>query len=402
MYKKRNNRVLLTLVLLIAGLVVGLIVLKAATRPKRPDITETESSKHQILIYKSSGGGVEFEQKWLKKETDTELKLSITDGTMVTLLIHPKSGKVLKDVTLNETDNVHNTVDYLVNDTGDGDKKRVNFVMPDKNLLMNITYADKETEPSVPAPETEAEPETTYVEQETETPYNLKLHGLTAEILTSYMGRFNDQAFLQQLGDDLYIRNEASDYRGVRDVTFSDEGYSGPKEKGNVYHYVYFNNDKDFKVLCTYFPQEDRYLFTDPNTALPVSESESQSETAAQTSTGTSAGTSAVGSYGGGSGSYGGGGSTQTGSTTVTSISLDIMQVSKNLVEFCGGKDRFYDQVFHYVELKGLSGEIVGTMDSYKIDPEKEKASFSISLSSGQTISGSYEKSSNEFSFSGL
>lgn len=398
MYKKRNNRVLLTLVLLIAGLIAGLIILKAATRPKKPQVTETETSKHQILIYKSSGGGVEFEQKWLKKETDTELKLSITDGTMVTLLIHPKSGKILKDVTLNETDNVHNTVDYLVNDTGDGDKKRVNFVMPDKDILMNITYADKETEPVLPAQETEEEPETAYVEQETETPYNLKLHGLTAEILTSYMGRFNDQAFLQQLGDDLYIRNEASDYRGVRDVTFSDEEYSGPKEKGNVYQYVFFNNDKDFKVLCTYFPQEDRYLFTDPNTALPVSESESQSETAAETSAGTASG----GSYGGGSGSYGGGGSTQTGSTTVTSISLDIMQVSKNLVEFCGGKDRFYDQVFHYVELKGLSGEIVGTMDSYKIDPEKEKASFSISLSSGQTISGSYNKSSNEFSFSGL
>ena len=365
MYKKRNNRVLLTLVLLIAGLIAGLIILKAATRPKKPQVTETETSKHQILIYKSSGGGVEFEQKWLKKETDTELKLSITDGTMVTLLIHPKSGKILKDVTLNETDNVHNTVDYLVNDTGDGDKKRVNFVMPDKDILMNITYADKETEPVLPAQETEEEPETAYVEQETETPYNLKLHGLTAE---------------------------------VRDVTFSDEEYSGPKEKGNVYHYVFFNNDKDFKVLCTYFPQEDRYLFTDPNTALPVSESESQSETAAETSAGTASG----GSYGGGSGSYGGGGSTQTGSTTVTSISLDIMQVSKNLVEFCGGKDRFYDQVFHYVELKGLSGEIVGTMDSYKIDPEKEKASFSISLSSGQTISGSYNKSSNEFSFSGL
>ena len=398
MYKKRNNRVLLTLVLLIAGLIAGLIILKAATRPKKPQVTETETSKHQILIYKSSGGGVEFEQKWLKKETDTELKLSITDGTMVTLLIHPKSGKILKDVTLNETDNVHNTVDYLVNDTGDGDKKRVNFVMPDKDILMNITYADKETEPVLPAQETEEEPETASVAQATETPSNLKLHGLTAEILTSYMGRFNDQAFLQQLGDDLYIRNEASDYRGVRDVTFSDEEYSGPKEKGNVYHYVFFNNDKDFKVLCTYFPQEDRYLFTDPNTALPVSESESQSETAAETSAGTASG----GSYGGGSGSYGGGGSTQTGSTTVTSISLDIMQVSKNLVEFCGGKDRFYDQVFHYVELKGLSGEIVGTMDSYKIDPEKEKASFSISLSSGQTISGSYNKSSNEFSFSGL
>ena len=35
MYKKRNNRVLLTLVLLIAGLIAGLIVLKAATRPKK-------------------------------------------------------------------------------------------------------------------------------------------------------------------------------------------------------------------------------------------------------------------------------------------------------------------------------------------------------------------------------
>ena len=78
------------------------------------------------------------------------------------------------------------------------------------------------------------------------------------------------------------------------------------------------------------------------------------------------------------------------------------MQVSKNLLEFCGVRDRFYDQVFHYVELKGLSGEITGTMDSYQIDPEKEKAAFSISLSSGQTISGSYDRSSNEFSFTGL
>ena len=401
MYKKRNNRVLLTLVLLIAGLIAGLIVLKAATRPKKLPSAETEPSRHQVLIYKSSGGGVEFEQKWLKKETDTELKLSITDGTMVTLLIHPKSGKVLKDVTINEMDNVHNSVDYLVNDTWDGDKKRVNFVMPDKNLLMNITYADKETEPAVPEPGTEEEPETDEVPQETETPYNLKLHGLTAEILTSYMGRFNDQAFLQQLGDDLYIRNDASDYRGVRDVTFSDEEYSGPKEKGNVYHYVYFNNDKNFRVLCTYFPQEDRYLFTDPDTALPVSESETQSETAG-TSAGISQGTSASGSYGGGSGSTSGSGSGQAAGSTVTSISLDIMQVSKNLLEFCGGRDSFYDQVFHYVELKGLSGEITGTMDSYQIDPEKEKAAFSISLSSGQTISGSYDRSSNEFSFTGL
>ena len=61
----------------------------------------------------------------------------------------------------------------------------------------NITYADKETEPVLPAQETEEEPETAYVEQETETPYNLKLHGLTAEILTSYMvGR---DVTLQQL-----------------------------------------------------------------------------------------------------------------------------------------------------------------------------------------------------------
>ena len=32
MYKKRNNRVLLTLVLLIAGLIAGLIILKAFTK----------------------------------------------------------------------------------------------------------------------------------------------------------------------------------------------------------------------------------------------------------------------------------------------------------------------------------------------------------------------------------
>ena len=78
------------------------------------------------------------------------------------------------------------------------------------------------------------------------------------------------------------------------------------------------------------------------------------------------------------------------------------MQVSKTFLKFVGDQDRFYEECFQYVLLKGGTGNIVGTMSSYKILPEKEKAKFTITLSTGGTIEGTYNRKKDAYSFGGL
>ena len=94
-------------------------------------------------------------------------------------------------------------------------------------------------------------------------PYNLTIHGLPASILQSYSGQFDDQKFLQQLGDQLHISSAMSEYQGVTDVTFSEEKYKGEQDEDQVYHYIYFNNDPRWEALAVYYPKEKKYLFTE-------------------------------------------------------------------------------------------------------------------------------------------
>ena len=48
------------------------------------------------------------------------------------------------------------------------------------------------------------------------------------------------------------------------------------------------------------------------------------------------------------------------------------------------------------------TGNIAGTMSSYKILPEKEKAKFTITLSTGGTIEGTCKRKKDACSFGGL
>lgn len=100
-----------------------------------------------------------------------------------------------------------------------------------------------------------------------------------------------------------------------------------------------------------------------------------------------------------GSGSTGG---YSQGSPVTTTTTFDIMQVSKTFLKYVGDQDRFYEECFQYVLLKGGSGNIVGTMSSYEILPEKEKAKFTITLSTGGVIEGSYSRKKDAYSFGGL
>ena len=396
MYPKRSSSkpILITvsvMAVVAAVLIAANVIIK---KPKKP--AETEAQKHSVLIYKSSDGSIEYDKKLFKSEDDEELMLSAEPEEMIALVVHPVEGKYFDDVSINATGDISTSYSYLVNDA-DGDNKRINFVMPDEDILVNLKFTDKEKEPEdkVPKEQTEAEPA---AETPETNPYNLTIHGLTASILQSYSGQFDDQVFLQQLGDQLHISSAASEYQGVTDVTFSEEEYKKEDGDDQVYHYIYFNNDPRWEALAVYYPKEKKYLFTEVERESETSQSETQSETqpAAPANTGSYSGGSG-GGYSGGNYSVG-----SSGQQEEVTTSVDILQVSTNLLKFVGGRDQFYDKVFDYVLKSGKTGQLVGTMSSYELQPDQNRALFSIELNTGETIEGTYDKAADKFSFSGL
>jgi len=397
MYPKRSNNkpILITVGVMVAVAVALIAANVIVKKPKKP--AETEAQKHSVLIYKSSDGSIEYDKKLFKSEDDEKLMLSAEPEEMIALVVHPVEGKYFDDVSINATGDISTSYSYLVNDA-DGDNKRINFVMPDEDVLVNLKFSDEEKKPEeqkVPEPSTEPE---TMMETPETNPYNLTIHGLTASILQSYSGQFDDQKFLQQLGDQLHISSAMSEYQGVTDVTFSEEEYKGEKDEDQVYHYIYFNNDPRWEALAVYYPKEKKYLFTEVERESETSKSETTASASdnSQTGIGTSAG--------GSSGSYSGGGySGESGGTSQeVTISFDILQVSTNLIKFVGGKDHFYDSAFDYVMKSGKTGELVGTLSSYEIQPEQNRALFTIELNTGETIEGTYDKAADTFKFSGL
>ena len=393
MYKKKNRMPVIVTGAAVVALIVILLLLSFFTREK-PEEPAEETVKHEVLIYKATGGSLEFPESYLESETDTEVKLTVEENTMVTFIVKPQEGKIFDGLTINLTKDINQEISYLVNDAK-GDEKRINFVMPQGDVLINLRFVSEE-EQQEQMPEAEPVEETEPVSEAVDgPPYGLMLHGLTGEILASYDGAFDDIAFLQALGDDLHINSAKSEYRTVTDVYFSDEAYDGEKEDGKVYHYIYFNNDPRWKVLSTYFKSEKSYMFTEvqeePETESAANESGSLNGT----------GTSGYGSIGTGTGSSSGGSYSQ-GETVTSTTTFDIMQVSKTFLKYVGDQDRFYEECFQYVLGKGGSGNIVGTMSSYEILPEKERADFTITLSTGGVIEGSYNRKKDTYQLSGL
>ena len=401
--KKKNLPMILAVVVGILALVLvtfGRYMISANKNrtAETEKSSETERKDYEVLIYKTSAATIEFDKKWLKEDLDDETHLKIREDTYVTLLVTPDERQILTSVDIVDVKEHFTQVESLIRPTSKG-SFRVIFTMPPADIMINFNFdeeAPPETEAEIPEMELETEP------QSEGPPYGLTLHGLTADIITSYNGEFDDTWFLQQLGDALHIDMESSAYHNVTDVTFSKEDYAGDKDADKVYHYIYFNDDPDWKLLSTYYMKDNAYVFT------LVAEEQEESETnapaeggAAATGTGavatgyTAAGSAPV-TYSAPSAGYG-----NTSSESIET-SFDILSVSTNLIAFCGGKEDFYQACFDYVIESGKTGVIVGTMSGYEIDPEEKKADFKISLNIGGAITGTYDKGKNKYSFSGL
>lgn len=417
MYKKKDRKAMYITLGVVAAVIILLITLTAVknARSRRALVVTEEVPTHEILIYKTVGGNIEFDKRYLVSENEKEVHLVASEDELISMLAKPLSGRVFGGLTINDASDITKEENYLVNDDT-GDAKRINFVMPHTDIIMNFRFNREEVQPE-PEPETEKKETETEKQSETGSPYGLRLHGLSAEVIASYNGMFDDRVFLQTLGDELHISSSESAYHTVTDVTFSEEPYSGEEESDKVFHYIYFNHDKEWKVLATYFKHENAYVFTEatddePETAEDNSDTSGDGNNSNASgngtggnalSTGSGTGSTNTGSGGYSSGGYStAGGSYSSSGETTTEASLDIMQVSKTFLKYVGGEEPFYSRIFDYVLLKGLTGQIVGTMSSYKIYPDDNRADFTITLSTGGTVKGTYRKDKDSFSFTGL
>lgn len=394
MYKKKSKLpAVITGVLMV--LVFGaLILINVRNHQNRIPVEEpeTETASHEVTLYKSSDAGFEFNQEYLKEDADTATILSIAEDTFVTILVSPKEGKEFKDLNMQDTN--LGRVNYSVLDT-ETTEKRINFVMPKADVIMNFSFADQTNIYE----DAESEDET-----ETTDGYDLTLHGVTSEILVSYNGLFDDKDFIQQFGDSLHIDSARSDYHDVTDITFEERAYDGEQDSDKVYHYLYLNEDPDRELLATFFVKEKKYVFSE----LPDKESESETDIPENPVTPSGYGTNGTGNTGGmqtgsqNAGTYSGSTGTSGGGTQTVETTFDILKVSQNLLDFCGSQEKFYESAFQYVLSKNLTGEIVGTMSSHKIDVENETASFEIKLNTGKTIKGTYDKKKKSYAYQGL
>lgn len=387
MYKKKSYIPIIVTSLAAVVLIAGFfLVTKMTGKPRENPETEIsteageELPKHQILIHKTNAGTLEFEQKWLKSDSDTKTMLEVEEDTLVSMRVKPMGGKYLENVNIYDAKRVDSTISSVITKLDGGDYN-IDFTMPQTDIVMTFQFNNVEVSTPTPEPEEESEVETEG------TPYGLKLHGVTADVITSFNGQFDDKDFLQQLGSALHVDSVRSSYHKVTDVTFSTEEYKEVKDSDKVYYYIYFNDDPNWKVLATYYLNEHTYVFTEPAVEEPETEAAPSQAPVSQTSSNAPAANNA-----------------SPASTTTVVASLDIMAVSSNFLDFTGGSEsKFYDEIFDYiVEKKGQKGKLVGTMESYKINPEKQTATIQITLNTGVTVKATYKKEKNTFSFSGI
>lgn len=403
MYKKRKNLPLLLAVLASLALLIllaSLYIYKGHWSPQE-DETEgvTETSTWEAILYKPEGAVIEFDEAYLESDTQEEASLRIPQGDLVTLTVTPKTGESLEKVEIVDYD--FNEIQCLL--TASGKTSRINFVMPDRDVILNF-YLEKNEAGTEAETETleETEDETETVTEQ-EAPYGLTLSGLTADFIVSFNGLFDDRAFLQALGEALHMDSARSSYQDVTQVTISGEPFDGTKEADTLPFYVYFNGDPQRKILCTYYFGEDSYLFTEvePETEA-VTETTLEPDQAAEAEGGEAAANQERIGYTGGGTAGNSGASSGSASTITLTTSLDLLSISTTFLSFTGSQETFYQETFDYVLDAGLTGEITGTMTEYEIDPEKDTASFAISLNTGDTLNGTFHKSEGRYRFSGL
>ncbi|MCD8397647.1 MAG: hypothetical protein LUD12_10810 [Lachnospiraceae bacterium] len=151
MYKKKSKKPIYIAAAAVILLVVLLVIVQSGLSrqigQKKTMETETESEKaaetetdvpsHNILLYKSSSGTIEFDAGWLVSDNDSDSVLQVEENILVTMLITPSEGKALESVDVLDYDmQTVSSVVRSVSGTEDASgQMRLSFVMPDRDIF---------------------------------------------------------------------------------------------------------------------------------------------------------------------------------------------------------------------------------------------------------------------------
>lgn len=408
MYYKRQKKVILLVMGSLAAimLILGVILAKG----NRGKVTEeTEAEKYSVTVYKSAGGLIECPSDMVDFEDQKKIVLLAEEGSEIILTVIPEPGKSYGSAEVTNS----TTMDVLFNEEEIDGNGELRFEMPAEPVLVHIYYEEDTTL------ETE---EIWEGETETEEKSKVEIYGLSDAILKSYKGCFNKGRIAAAMESFFGIGTPYSDYNAVYKATFLDKEYK--KDSGDtVTHYFYFNEDKSWKGLATYCFSDGSYSFRDlkrekeqrkaekeaarreeEEKARQESEAQAEkeqqqkeretqatreSETQAEASSSPSATQEEV---------------TETPEQVqeyTENVTVDLKNVSEELIEFIGDNGIF-DAVTKYVFNSGRRGHFTGTMKQHQLHPKEKTASFTIRLSEGGTIEGTYDKNIGNYSFSGL
>lgn len=398
MYYQKQKRFMIVIaasLLVFIVLVCSVSAIKAGK--KKADVGE-EEERYLVTVYKSTEGLITCEDELEKEEDDNKLILQAKEGENIILDILPDEGKLYSNAEVMDEKAGYILLSEEKSDGTVENEKRISFIMPAGNVTVNVNYVN---DLSANDEEDEAEDD-----QEEEQLYHITVQGMTKKIEKTYRGYYDEEDFVRAIGNWFGMISAASDYYNVTKATFTDEKYDKDTEN-TVSHYLYFNDDKEWKILATFDFTSKTYQFVDIR-QKEKEEAQIAAKRAEQEkkNTPTPVPTEATANIQSG-GSYSNSDSPTISDTepqqesyeTEESIELSISNVSSIFLEFVGSQDVFHEAVSEYLFGLGFTGRVNGKFEEFTLDEEKGEAHFVISLGKSGAVYGTYDRSTGAYGF---
>ena len=400
MYYQKQKRLMIVIaasLLVFIVLVCSVSAIKAGK--KKADVGE-EEERYLVTVYKSTEGLITCEDELEKEEDDNKLILQAKEGENIILDILPDEGKLYSNAEVMDEKAGYILLSEEKSDGTVENEKRISFIMPAGNVTVNVNYVN---DLSANDEEDEAEDD-----QEEEQLYHITVQGMTKKIEKTYRGYYDEEDFVRAIGNWFGMISAASDYYNVTKATFTDEKYDKDTEN-TVSHYLYFNDDKEWKILATFDFTSKTYQFVDirqkekEEAQIAAKRAEQEQK---NTATPTPVPTEAAANIPSG-GSYSNSDSPTISDTepqqesyeTEESIALSISNVSSIFLEFVGSQDVFHEAVSEYLFGLGFTGRVNGKFEEFTLDEEKGEAHFVISLGKSGAVYGTYDRSTGVYGF---
>ena len=402
---KLSKKDKITRIVIVVGaiiLIVFLYVLLSRIRKSAsPDESIADGQEYMLYLDVGTDFRYTYSMEFPRSTAeDGRIVFTIPQGETAVFTIVPSDGKLIKDIT------VKAGTEKIEYERVDND---ISFTMPAHSVSVSPVT---ETDPSYATP--------------TPGPQKVTVEGVTQELADLMQGQYDEKLFLSNLRTALALDNTNSSFRDVEVISFTGETVNLGIDN-TVGMVAILNHTTTRKVLVSYNTASNVYSFTlnyvptlsatstgvtappataTPRpTATPLPKPTTTQVPAANGNTGS--GGSAFGS-GGAGGGYGNGGygngsydnpspeenETPTVEEFISRFSL--YDYPESFSSYVGGSDAFFSALFDYVY--AMDPTITsGTFEGFNIDGNFIK--FSVSLSNGGILVGTYDRDAGEFYF---